>query len=388
MKHPEEIFGIEATPSKESVVAALKKHSKCLANIHLPQPATPLAQALKDFRRERVLFNEVPFIPDKADSDRNIGFALTLSEYVRRIHQIYPSGVDNGLYRKDRGRSLSQFEEFSDTSSTRQKDRESIQSKDELLDLDKMSSAELILQRACRSSAGTDSFFMVQKLFATEGTLVTQRSNILGFVPFVNGEPPVIIDLFLEEESTSEEASSSSGEKNNNDEKATSAKGGSGLQEQRTNTAAETSETTLNEGVPDSSSNNSSNNKNDSSCSSVLEAVENSAAAASASASATKEDESAAAKDATSSPHLIGEICISNSFAVYDVDTVDLISGDPDTDPPPWLEVETIITDHCNFTTGEQKRVLEVQVYIPAENAYFPPLESGSSPSASVRIRR
>ena len=166
----------------------------------LSQPATPIAQALKDFRRERVLFNEVPFIPDKADTDRNVGFALTLSEYLRRIRQIYPDGVDNGLVHKERGRSLGQFVEPNSSSNShkrRQKDRESVESKYKPLDLNNMSSAELILQRSCRSSAGTDSFFMVQKLFAVEGTLVTQRSNILGFVPFVNGEPPVVINLFL-----------------------------------------------------------------------------------------------------------------------------------------------------------------------------------------------
>ena len=80
----------------------------------------------------------------------------------------------------------------------------------------------------------------------------------------------------------------------------------------------------------------------------------------------------------TSSSHLVCDICISNSFAVYDAETVDLISGDPNTDPPPWLEVETIITDRCNFTTGQQHRVLEVQVYIPALNAYYPPLQAGA----------
>ena len=121
--HPEEVFGYPHTPTKAAVEAALKKSSNCLLDIHLSQPATPLAQALKDFRRERVLFNEVPFIPDKADTDRNVGFALTLSEFLRRIRQIYPSGVDNGLVRKDRGRSLSQFVEPGDTSGKRRQNR-------------------------------------------------------------------------------------------------------------------------------------------------------------------------------------------------------------------------------------------------------------------------
>ena len=77
-KRPEEVFGYPHTLTKAEVEAALKMDSQCLTGIHLSQPATPIAQALKDFRRERVLFNEVPFIPDKADTDRNVGFALLL----------------------------------------------------------------------------------------------------------------------------------------------------------------------------------------------------------------------------------------------------------------------------------------------------------------------
>lgn len=377
-KRPEEVFGYPHTPTKAAVEAALKMDSQCLMGIHLSQPATPLAQAIKDFRRERVLFNEVPFIPDKADTDRNVGFALTLSEFLRRIRQIYPSVVDNGLVRKERGRSLGQFVEPSDDSNGdkhRQKDRESTESKHQLLDLDNMSSAELILQRSCRSSAGTDSFFMVQRLFAIEGTLVTQRSNILGFVPFVNGEPPVVIDVFLEdkEDFRRKWAMRKAVEGVLKDDKAVEEVGETTAK--TTESAGSTGDTPIASVKADASGG-----------SSTISCKCSSSGSRSGSSTPDVErgttSESSAARppgsSVTSSPHLVCDICISNSFAVYDAETVDLISGDPNTDPPPWLEVETIITDRCNFTTGQQHRVLEVQVYIPALNAYYPPLQAGA----------
>lgn len=42
-------------------------------------------QAKRDFRRERVLFNDVPFIPDKADIHRCHAFTLTLHRLVQRL---------------------------------------------------------------------------------------------------------------------------------------------------------------------------------------------------------------------------------------------------------------------------------------------------------------
>jgi hypothetical protein len=200
MPHPEEFFGSPHASTKEEVERALARHSDSLINIHLPQPATHLTQAIKDFRRERVLFNEVPFIPDRADTSRNVGFALTLTEYLRRIRERFPEGVDNSMRREDQGRNRasSVLASYKD-SEKRTKDLESESSKENSLNLERMTSAEIILQRSCRSSAGTDSFFMVQKLFAAVDTLVTQRTNILGFVPFINGEPPVVIDVFLEQ---------------------------------------------------------------------------------------------------------------------------------------------------------------------------------------------
>lgn len=48
---------------------------------------------------------------------------------------------------------------------------------------------DLLMQRACRTSAGADSFFTVQKMLCIEGTFVTQKSLI--------DDPPIHIDAFL-----------------------------------------------------------------------------------------------------------------------------------------------------------------------------------------------
>ena len=154
--------------TKEEIIDALMNHSESLINIRLAQPVTRLTQAIKDFRRERVLFNEVPFIPDKADHSRNVGFALTLNEYLRRIRERFPTEVDNSQSPHSKGRGVSVFMERDNDDGRRVKELESeaVGSKDGLLNLDRMTSAEIILQRSCRSSAGTDSFFMVQTVLS------------------------------------------------------------------------------------------------------------------------------------------------------------------------------------------------------------------------------
>lgn len=364
--HPRLVFGREITSTKEEVISHLEKYSSSLISIRLPQPKTPLSQALKDFRRERVIFNDIPFIPDKADSDRNISFAMTLSEYFDRIQRTFPAEVDGGLRKVERSNSISQFQydfdnkipdvdkaqQYTSASEFEKHQNEAMQShqaKDELVDMkmkeifndsewddtglslsmnvlstessdssdagsndnvnhnyhssdddvsiDKLSSpqkksnkripklelqnytsAQLILQRACRTSGGADSFFMIRKLFEVDNTLVTQRSNIVGFTPFINGEPPVVINTLIRPVSDDKD-------------------------------------------------------------------------------------------------ELVCMIRLCNSFALYDLETVDMISGDESEDPPSWLEIETVINDTCNLTTGEQNRILHIQVYCPELNTYYPPLE-------------
>ena len=133
-------FGAELGNSKADVMGALKTHVDSLISIELPQPMTPISQALKDFRRERVLFNDIPFIPHKSGAHRNFAFALSLKEFIRRIRRSYPGcdkscSVDSSVGTVDTG------EDFHFRPEPRESD---------LLDLENMSSCDLILQRACR----------------------------------------------------------------------------------------------------------------------------------------------------------------------------------------------------------------------------------------------
>jgi len=374
--------------TKKDVIKALQLHAKTLISIRLSQPATPISQALKDFRRERVLFNEVPFIPDKTDSHRNVAFAMTLKEYILRLRRSF-TGCDNSCVSTSSSGAPSRKQSFSvsnsGTASSTDDDAKISKSAaavegpatpkynehgEELLDLEGMTSQNLILQRACRTSAGSDSFFMVQSLFATvQGTFVTQRTNILGFVPFVNGEPPVQVDVFVQEREEKEEKE----EKDVTEGPAPSSTDAKAAED------AEGSLSTVFSGLEGSAGTGTSPDEHEHGAAaeteplSVAHADADADAAASTGCIGTSPDENTVTMD------LIARIKVCNSFAVYDEDIIDLIAGEPETDPPPWLELETVITDHMNFRTGEQHRVLEVQVFTPETGKYYPPLEVRSA---------
>lgn len=137
--------------NKHQIMHALE-HSTILHRIPLPTPATTSDQARKDFRRERVLLNDVPFIPDKVDVDRCNAFASTLHVLLERMMR-RPELYDAEIY------------------------------------CDAEAVSDAVLQRACRTGAGADSFFMVQKLLCVEGTFVTQRAFL--------SDPPIKIDVFV-----------------------------------------------------------------------------------------------------------------------------------------------------------------------------------------------
>lgn len=347
--------------SKKDVMKALSEHVKSLISIRLAQPMTLIPQAMKDFRRERVLFNEIPFIPDKTHSHRNIAFALTLKEYMQRMRRVH-RGCDRSRATGGTGMDRDRKGEWEGPPSaakgsagyvmpeTTESDNAVPQDIDGLLDLSGMSSEDIILQRACRTSAGADSFFMVQRLFATvRGTFVTQRTNILGFVPFVNGEPPVVVDVYLQ--AVGQEVAELSIALHLSEELSDEGLGsglGEGLEEKKRVATGASSK--------DSTSLNTSTNGND-----------------------TPNVGNICAEAEQAEHELIARIKVSNSFAIYDEDIIDLIAGEPETDPPPWLELETSIIDMMNFRTGEQRRILEVQVYCPETGEYFPPLTARSN---------
>jgi hypothetical protein len=285
-----EVFGGLST--KEEVMHRVVEFSHLLSNIPLPEPITPYEQAHKDFRRERILFNQVPFVPDTTDVNRMHAFSHTITEFVTRIcggdrpkrggaaKTGAPAGGGStgavaGQSGYKGGPSSAVYDRSGDNLSAR------------VLDT--------ILRRACRTSAGVDSFFMVQKLLAVEGTLVTQKPVVC--------DPPIRIDAFLipfhiDDDATSTEVDSES---------------------------ASSDYRTQGKGVP-----------------------------------------------------LGCRVEVHNFFAVYNLSSMDGITGDSGKDPPPWLEVETIVIDETNFLTSHHHRKLQLIVYCPATDKYYPPLKTKS----------
>lgn len=142
-----------SSKSKQQIIQSLENSNMLLHCIPLPNPNVTSEQTQKDFRRERVLLNDVPFIPDNIDQDRCHAFSFTLKILLDRI-------VHNRclIYNIDLYPSASEI-------------------------------TDIIMQRACRTSAGADSFFTIQKLLCVEGTFVIQRA-------FLN-DPPIRIDVFI-----------------------------------------------------------------------------------------------------------------------------------------------------------------------------------------------
>lgn len=254
--------------AKEEVIHAFE-HTNLLHTIPLDSPEVQVEQAHKDFRRERVLFNDVPFIPDKHDVNRCHAFSFTLQTLVERMmrnkdcynSEVYPSA-----------------ESISDT----------------------------IMCRACRTSAGADSFFMVQKLLCVEGHFVTQRASLK--------DPPIHLDVFISDSSAHVDRMEH-GERRDQH----SANGHAGPVSFAPAIA-------------------------------LLNPV---------------------AKMPERSRSLCCRIQVTNSFAIYDADSIEEITGEEELDPPPWLEVEAIVTDESNFLSLGHWRWLQLVVSCPATGKVY-----------------
>ena len=262
--------------TKDEVMRKITEHFQVLSNIPLPEPITPYEQAHKDFRRERILFNEVPFVPDTTDLNRMHAFSHTITEFISRICGDKPKrGVTKtttGGYKG--GPSSTMHDHTSDNPSA--------------------TVLDTIFRRACRTSAGVDSFFMVQKLLAVEGTLVTQKPVVC--------DPPIRIDVFI--------IPSLEGR---DDDDAGSTEVDSEYSDQRSG-------------------------------------------------------------GRSSSRWPLGcRVEVHNFFAVYNTEAMDGITGDSEKDPPPWLEVETIVIDETNFLTAGHQRKLQLIVYCPETDKFYPP---------------
>lgn len=114
----------------------------------LPCPSlVDLDQAIKDFRREKVIFNGVPFIPSVMDPFKSEIFPKALSEFSSRMQLLHPSCYNQESFQT--GRSISEF----------------------------------ILQNSCRTSAGADSYFLLQRDFCVNGTTLLQRTEFCEDLP-------------------------------------------------------------------------------------------------------------------------------------------------------------------------------------------------------------
>lgn len=65
---------------------------------------------------------------------------------------------------------------------------------------------------------------------------------------------------------------------------------------------------------------------------------------------------------------------VRNTFDIHDIDNLEQLSGLEQSDPLPWLRVETVVEDFSNFGTGEHRRHLDLEVLAPYGTREFKPL--------------
>lgn len=111
-----------------------------------------IQQAMKDFRREKVVFNNVSFIPHSVETYRCESFVKTLYLSAERLARQISVCADEYTHNAHR-------------------------------------IAEIILQSSCRTSAGADSYFYLQEIFNIDSVILSQRTSS------TEDDPPVMIDL-------------------------------------------------------------------------------------------------------------------------------------------------------------------------------------------------
>jgi hypothetical protein len=159
----------EGCTTKEQIIKRIVRYRSDLLFVPLTLPSVSSGQLSKDFQRERVLLNGVAFIPDKQDTYRNNSFVATLNMLISRLvaregmHCITPVG-DVGSSSSGTGVVVPHEPRTRSAGSHPPTHTPTIESL-----------TNIILQRASRTGCGSDSFFMVQKLFCIEGTFVTQK---------------------------------------------------------------------------------------------------------------------------------------------------------------------------------------------------------------------
>ena len=355
--------------TKSDVLRAIL-HDEVLRRIPIEQaPSVSKEQAEKDFRRERVILNGVFFIPDKVDVVRCEAFALSLHHLVERL----------------------QLQETNRTAASSSSRSNSI--------------SDTILQRGCRTSAGADSFFMVQKLLCVEGTFVTQKTSL-------RAEDPIIVDVFLmydepmDLDSVINSAESSSGSTNSTIDHRSEASHSSRCScDQCTDNKKEKENGSRRETIKDNPVDDASSRLVHK-CESAGDVTPDSMHGSEVVLEYPPNDSSG-----SSSRHLLNqpEICrtrsslfarieVKNFFSVYDISAMDELPSVPEAvqqgwgggastspslileQPMPWLEVQTILIDESNFRTKEHWRRIQL---IVTEMPGQPPTQTSgvSSPS-------
>jgi hypothetical protein len=404
----------QGAQSKGDVMRALLVCQALFQRIVIDKaPVVSKDQAWKDFRRERVVLNGVVFIPDKVDDSRSEAFGKALRILVERMLRLeakpaaVPAAAATAAATAAAAVAATAYSAPSSSSSSSGKGSlsSSLSSSASSPPLPPPSEASIvsdtILQRGCRTSAGADTFFLVQQLFCVDGTFVTQKTSL-------HAEEPIIVDVFaVPDGSGSSPAPAPSDDAAKRDQRA----GGTGSRPMSASTIASTADQSQPSDASVSSGGTSGSKKKGSGGSFIshlfVEARRNRAAsppagatrhgtvnistvcggATATSGGSRSRSGSELVKPASAGRStMFARIEVKNSFAVYDEAAMDDTvpqgrtvsstslgragSGVGDAQgglgPVPWLEVDTVLVDETNFDTMSHSR--RVQVIITAVN--------------------
>ena len=349
-------------------------------------PIVSKDQAWKDFRRERVVLNGIVFIPDKVDDSRSEAFGKALHILVERMLRSETKPTVSTVALTAAATSSSGKGSSSPSSSSPSSSSPSSSSPAPLLPLSEGSIiSDAILQRGCRTSAGADTFFLVQQLFCVDGTFVTQKTSL-------HAEEPIIVDVFAVPDDTCPTPMTS-------DESVKRERsGGGGSRPISASTIASTADQSQPSDASVSSGGTSGSKKKGFIGQLFAEARRNRAASppvgatkhgkvdistfggtgagSSSSSGSRSRSGSEAGKPAAGRSTMFARVEVKNSFAVYDeaamADNVvysrGAVGGSTTSlgGPVPWLEVDTILVDETNFDTMSHSR--RVQLVVTAVN--------------------
>ena len=305
--------------SKPEIVKALES-CQVLHRIPLPEPSVSLEQALKDFYREKVLLNDVAFVPDRHDTDRSHGFSQTVYVLIEKLTR------DTSVYNVQKYGTPTEV-------------------------------GNHLMQRACRTSAGSDSFFTVQKMLCTEGTFLTQKT--------MNIEPPVLIDIFLAPRPATAVELLNQRENNPQDSLNESSSPAPSLTE---NPSISNINLSFKNQNPNNEQNNDPNNDNN---------------------NQQQHQQQQQYYQNIPLPSMKSDLCarvqVTNCFAIFDVESIDEIMGVESEDPIPWLDIESVVIDESNFSAGTHWRKLHLIVTNPETGVTYSSNESLNSLTEAVR---